>query len=519
MRDDTQDLRDVLRRVALRLGLGITLRHVVRGALAASAALFLWALLEAVVPLPFPLVPLVWGLGSGLAAAIPILLWRLRPSASITARVVDRRLRLGDRLSTAVELLGGPRPPAGLARLQVADAVEAARGVRPREAAPVRIPPEAWKVAAVSGALVLWMYFLSGWSLPGTPASYGLAAIHREGRALVEVGRWLEAVGRLQGLPETRRAAPRILDLGRRLETARIARQDALALLRDEGRRLQAIQETVEHRLSGAVLGGSPAPRETPRGSASRPSAGAVQGAVRRLESLTGQLRTGGADGSRQDLSERLRAMSETLDQMNAPAAARRKIADARRELERGHLTEAGAVLGDALQDLRGLERMLEDEQALGDARRQVQSSAERIAEGGGGGSPEVTMQGPSPSGPPPSAPGSNPAEMGSAEGSPPPGPHQGSLPGQGPGGSQGAPTGRLQGPHVLEHLPGVRGEGDSAARDLDAPGQPGASRLPAVRPPRDILQQVDAALSRGLLPPAYLTIVRKYFEALGGGR
>ncbi len=519
MRDETQDLREVLRRVALRLGLGITLRRVARGALALTAGLFLWALLGAVIPLPFPLVPLVWALGSGLAAAVPILLWRLRPPARIAARVVDRRLRLSDRLSTAAELLEGPRLPTGLARLQVADAVKAARGVRPREAAPVRIPRDAWKAAAVSGALVLWTSFLSGWSLPGTPASHGLAAIHREGRALVEIGRRLEAAGRAQGLPEARRAAPRILDLGRRLETARMARQEALGLLRDESRRLQAARETVEHRLSGAAPGGSRAPGETPRGSASRPSVGDVQGAARRLESLTGQLRTGAAGGSRQDLLQRLGALSESLDLMNAPTAARSKIVDARREMEGGHLTEAGAVLGDALQDLQRLERMLQDEQALGDARRQVQSSAERIAEGGGGGGPQVTAQGPSPSVPPPSAPGPNPVEMGSAEGPPPPGPNQGSLPGQGKGGSQGAPTGRLQGPRVLEHLSGLRGDGDSTARDLDAPGQPGASRLPAARPPRDVLQQIDTALSRGLLPPAYLTIVRKYFEALGGGR
>jgi hypothetical protein len=82
-----------------------------------------------------------------------------------------------------------------------------------------------------------------------------------------------------------------------------------------------------------------------------------------------------------------------------------------------------------------------------------------------------------------------------------------------------GAPTPRLGGSRVEEHLAGRQGEGTSTTRDLLAPGRAGVSQLAAQPVPADIAHQNDRALSRDPLPAAYLTIIRRYFETLGGQR
>lgn len=522
MTPEVRVLREVLGRVARRLGAEAAVRTLTRAAAAATTGLLVWALAALVVPVPFPLPAAAAGAVLVLAASSPVLVWRLRPSFAVAARAADRRLGLADRLGTAVDLLSRPGPIAGLGRLQISDAIEAARTVEARVVAPIRIPQEVWVAVAGCVLLALWAQFLQGWSLPGTPAARTLAVIHREGRALEAVGHRLDAVSRARGLPATRRAAPQLEELGRQLEAPRIGRQDAAAMLRDTGRQLAAAQETLERRLLAAfpTAPGAPDARRPTQPEADAQRLRALDEAVRQIRAVTGQLQPGGAPVDRADISRRLRALSESLDQMGAPPELRRNMAAARREAERGHLSAATSALGDALQDLEGVERMLGDEQALGEARRQVQQSSERIADSeslGGGESHQEAGQGP-PRATPPEAPGTNPVVAGSDEGPPPPpGPNQGSLPGQGTGGIVGSPMPRLEGARTPAHLSGIPGEGSSSLKEITAPGQAGVPRLPAGRPPAEVTHEIDRALSRDPLPPAYLDVIRRYFETLGG--
>jgi hypothetical protein len=445
----------------------------------------------------------------------------MRPPLLLAARTTDRRLGLADRLSTAVELLDGPSPGVGLARLQIADAVEVARGVVPRAAAPVPFPRGLWPAAACVGALLIWAHFLQGWSIPGWPAARNAAVIRNEGRALTAIARQLEAAARTQGLPEARRAAPDLQALGRQLSGPRVSRQSALELLADAGRQLQAAENRVARRLGGAGVRGTQSARD-PRLAPTSPADPRMDQAIREMESLTGELRGERNSSARQDLSKRLSALSDSLDEMNAPNSARQNLARARREVERDRLPAAASALGDALQDLTGLERMLGDEQALGDAHRQVQRSAERIARGGplGNSRARVTGQAQTEKAPPPTAPGPNPVAPGDETGTPPPpGPNQGSRPGQGKGPALGAPTQRLGGTRAEEHLTGKQGKGSSLTRDLFAPGRAGSPQLPTAPVPADVAHQNDRAVAQDQIPPEYLTVIRRYFQTLGGGR
>ncbi len=512
-------LHGMLNRVAFRVAVGGALRWTTRIAAALALAVLGWTLLTMIFPVPMPLRTVAVAAGVGLALVAAMLVWRLRPSLLAAARVDDRRLELADRLSTATELLAHGEPR-GLMRLQIADAIEVAQGVVPRLASPITIPREAWVALAAAAAVVCWAQFLAGWAIPGLPAARHLAVIHREGRTLFAIGRQLDASSRARGLPEARRAAPELLDLGQRLQAPRVTRQDALRLLQDAGQRLQSAQSRIERRLGGSRPRGSTGSRETRVPASSPVDSDRLHQTIKDIEALTGQLRSG-ASMPRDDIAQRLGTVSESLNQLNAPMSTRRDVANARRELLQGRAGSAAAALGDALQDLERLERMLGDDQALGEAKRQVEKSSERIARGGPlGAGLKVTEQSSAGSGPPPQAAGPNPVTPSPEEAlAPPPGPNPGSLPGEGRGGRSGAATQRLGGTRAEEHLTGRQGEGTAVTRDLLAPGRAGAPQLPVSRVPADVAHQNDRALTRDLLPPAYLTWIRRYFETLGNGR
>jgi hypothetical protein len=512
-------LRALLRRTALRLAVAAAVRGLARLSAALALGVLGWALASLIFPIPVPLRELAVCGAGGLLPAGAFLMWRRWPALPRAARIADARLGLADRLSTALELLDRHQALRGLARLQVADAAEAASGVRPRGAAPVRWPRELWVTLGSVAAIALWAQFLRGFAVPGMPAARTAAVIHFEGRSLSAVARRLESTSRARGLPEARRAAPGLRDLGQQLQGSRVTRSDALRLLQDAGRRLAAAQSRIERRL------GAPAPGTSGEPSAGRPpSAGPdstrLQQSLRELETLAGRLRAE-PGAPRDDIAQRLGEVARSLEQMNAPISTREALAAARRALDRGRPGAAAAALGDALQDVEGMDRMLSDEQAVGEARRQVEKSAERVAKGGPIGSDRRTEAQASPdSTSRPEAPGPNPPAQGPEDAAPPPpGPNQGSKPGQGRGGRMGPPAPRLGGTRVEQHLSGRQGEGTMITRELLAPGRAAATALPAVRVPTDVAHANDRALAQNPLPPAYRALVREYFRELERGR
>ncbi len=525
MMHEALELTALLRGIARRLATVATWQRLARGAAWTAGALVAWALATMVLPVPLPLGRVSLVLAALLLGAYPVILRLSWPTALDTARITDRRAGLQDRLSTAVELLAQSARPPGLARLQVADAVAAAQDLDPRRVAPLRAPREAGLVLAGGLALLLWSLFLSGWSLPATPAARALAVVHREGRSITEAGRRLEALGTSQALPEARRFGPQMRALGERLQGPRMDRERALGLVQDFNRQLGATQDLL-HRQLEASLPEVQAPGGGRRAPAASPSASGgdrlqrLNAAVREVRGLTGQLERGGQPVEPRMLSREMRALANSLEEMNAPVSTRQRVAQARREASQGHLSAAAGSMNEALQDLEGLERMAGDAQALGDARQSMQQAATRIAKSGplGAGSDARASETPSESTSSPQASGPNPPsidESGTAP--PPPGPNQGSLPGQGTGPQLGAAAPRLQGTHVPEHLGGTPGQGPSTMRLIVAPGQTGTSHVAARRLPASVAHELDQSVSEAPLPPAYVSLVRQYFQTQGG--
>jgi len=520
---EARELHRLLQPVVRRLAIAAAVRRLARAIAAAAAALLVWALVTAVIPIPFPLSRMLpWVALALVAGAVAAVCWR-RPPLLVAARVADRRAGLADRLGTAVDLLARIERPVGLVRLQIRDALSAAAGLEPRAVAPIRAPGDAWLAFALCLALAAWSWLGAGLAVPGTPAGRMAATIHREGRVLVDVGRRLDETGRAGHLPEALRTAPAVQGAGRRLEAPRVGWDDAMGQVREVVRQLQAAQDSVRRQIDEAM---SP-------GRAGRPGTGKPDSAAARradqaqrldaarlaMEDLAGALRQGTGTGmSADELARRLRALSESLDQLGAPPGVRAGVDRARRAAEGGQRGASSAALGEALQDLQGLERMLGDEQALGDARRQVQRSADRIAQAARGGGSAQSAEQPGPDTSSQAASGSNPPTPGADETTaPPPGPNQGSLPGRGTGGTMGAPTPRLGGTRTQSRLQGLPGPGSTHVREIVGPGRAAPVQHAAAPPPADIAHEIDRALSQDPLPPGYVTLIRRYFDSLGG--
>jgi hypothetical protein len=520
---DAQELHRLLRPVVRRLAITRAARLAVRGVIGAASALLLWGLVTTVVPAPFPLTQLALGSAAVLAIGTLAALRWSTPPALAAARVADRRAGLADRLGTAVDLLGRGGRPAGLSALQIRDALFSASRVDPRAVAPLRMPREGWVALGLCLALVVWAHVGAGLVIPGTPAGRMAAAIHREGRVLVDLGRRLNETGRSGRLPETLRAAPSVQEAGRRLEAPRVGWDNALGQVRDVVRQLQTAQDSVRRRINEAMTGArgdrpSPGrPGGEQAGGRQNNEAQRIEAARLSLEDLASALGPG-SGLSPEELARRLRALSESLDQMGAPPSVRGGVDRARRAADSGQRGASASAMAEALQDLQGIERMLGDEQALGDARRQVQQSADRIAQQArGGGTAQSAQQGP-PDTSRSSAPGSNPPAPGGDEtASAPPGPNQGSLPGRGTGPMLGAPTPRLGGTRTQSRLTGLPNPGTTQVREIVGPGRAAPAQHAAGRPPADVAHEIDRALTQDPLPPSYVTLVRRYFETLGG--
>jgi hypothetical protein len=520
---EARELDRLLRPILRRLTITAAARLLARAVVVTASALLAWALVAAVVPVPFPLLRFAPVLAGALILGAAVAMRWCRPPVLTAARIADRRGRLADRLGTAVDLLGRGGRPEGLRALQIRDALSAASLLEPRVAAPVRVPKDAWLALALFLALAAWVRFGAGLVIPGTPAGRMAASIHREGRVLVDLGRRLNETGRAGRLPETLRAAPAVQEAGRRLEAPRVGWDEALGQVREVVRELQAAQDNVRRRIDEAMRGGRAARTGAGTSNEGRSGAGPndeaqrIEAAQLALQGLAAALGPG-TGMSAEELARRLRALSESLDQMGAPPGVRAGVARAQRAAENGQRGASASAIADALQDLQGLERMLGDEQTLGDARRQAQQSAERIAQQArGGGNAQSAEQGP-PDNARPAAPGANPPTPGGEDATPPPpGPNQGSLAGRGTGGTLGAPTPRLGGTRTQSRLEGLPNPGTTQVREIVGPGRAAPAERAAGRPPADVAHEIDRALSQDPLPPSYLTLVRRYFETLGG--
>ena len=176
-------------------------------------------------------------------ATIIALFWPL--SSQVVSMSADTRLRLWDRLSTAMELSRRERPT-GMERAQVMDAVLRLGGLRLRRAYPVRTD-RATKVMLGCVAALLAVQFLP---IPPLLLSQRereeKAELRRQAARLEPVARKLEAEAKHKEDEEAQKVAQRLRKLARDLRLGRLDKKRALLELAELEKRLKALEDNIK---------------------------------------------------------------------------------------------------------------------------------------------------------------------------------------------------------------------------------------------------------------------------------
>ncbi len=479
----TRRIRRWIRRLQLAESLVWLPRGLIAGLLVAvgialGARLRPWLLPEQAASLALGAV----GLGGGLALAA-VWLWP-RPTARM-ARAFDRRFGLQERVSTALELIGGRIPmPEPLAEHQLNDALRAASGVNAAVWLPLRVRlAELIALAALAGLLAFLL-------LAPNPRADDLRAQQALEQALAEQAAELEAtireIERDESLSEAERAA-----LTEPLEATRetlrqpgVTQQEAVAALAEAGRSLEELSEGMlpdqrqAYEQAAEQLAGSSLTQPL-ADALSPPDLGSAAEATDDLAQALEESELSAAE--REDLAERLDAAAEQVEENN-PALAE-QLREAAEALREGDMEAAQEALREAARTLDQQQEQLENSplarQAEG-ARQQASESQRALAQSGRRVDAEAQPQ--AAQGAMPQQPGDQPGDQAGAE----TGQGQAAQEGEGEAqAGQGQPDGPPQGQvGAADGQPQGAGEGDPQASGEGQPGMggntgPGAEGAP----------------------------------------
>jgi hypothetical protein len=480
--DDLGELRALLARYRWRLGAELVCRFVARGVIVGGLLLVLasgltWLLELSVQPFVSWLALFVPPLT---AVALALANW---PSHAQTARTADRRLRLNERLGTAVELTSRPHDAVTgrFDRLQVRDAIERAR-----------VAPRTWSARGQLSrrelALALLVSLLSASSLllPLLP------------RPSFQPAAELPSVSDSAGMSEDRVVPPDVQDISS-VGAASVQEQPADADLATRVRAAQAQHQSLD-RLAQALGEVSAS-----QGAADAIQRGDFAEARNQLNSLAEE-----ADQLSDDAKKQL---ARALSSAASTAGADRQLADREKQ--------AAQALGRSnYVDQRQALRQLADQVERSGARTQSQSQMARDvgrlqqqASGNGQG------QSPSSAGAPSTGVQAQQG-VGAAGGQSPGGADAGEQGGVGAGtGSTdgvGAPAGRLatsgqlvEVPTKLSAGPGERPSNGSEDQVGANPGMGGSNVAEAAR----TQQTGQLTPERNLVPSEQRPVVRGYFR------
>lgn len=505
------DLRRTCRAAAIRLTLRRSLRYGMRATVIALAMGLGISLVSLVVPVD---IPLWWILGGALAIGSLVLLLTcaLQPTGIRAAsQLLDRQFALHERVSTALELISSSANSGPLQVRAVADAIRHLAEIDLRRAFPIRPPREAIGVLLLTGLVVLAQVGLSGISLPGTPAREVARRIQEEGNRLAQIAQTLQTRARAERLPQTRRSSQDVHDLGVGLQRDRLDRAGALARIADLVQQTQRLRREVTSRLEQAR------PRQQAQTSIP-PNAvrqDTLDRQIKQLRELNTRLKDDLSAADQQQVRQRLAAiMNQGLE---GPDEVQQNLQQARDQLQRGNVPQAGRAVGEALRNLEALRALTGEEAGLEAVQQQLQQSAARIGSGAtqpsarDGQQSSINQLPPSMSGPlAPSSEGTEPAPP------PPQGPHPGVLPGRGEIADKlGVPSPRLQGDKTPSSLRGESGQGEMSSSEVIAAARPGLSRLPLRPVAPTAVSDADRYMERASIPAHYRHLVRRYFERL----
>jgi len=383
-------INQVLERTARRRRIERALAGLWRGALAGAAVWLLTLLIYKFLPVP-PVALLAGGI-TGLAVALAGLVMGAWQTGSLmdTARWVDQRKKLDERVSTAIELARTSREGTWK-QLLLADAAKSVEKLDPREMLPLHLP------AAGRWALLL-LVMSAGLGFVPEYRSKSYVQKKKDEEVIRQTGRELAQLTRRSldtrapALEPTQKSLESVVELGDQLAKAQVTRSQALRDLASVTEKLK--QQTKDLAKNPALKTMERAARSSSKGaSASSPEL------QKQMESLQKQLGNGSPNpDALQKMKEDVQKAREAAKDMagkdaTAAEAAKDKMNQALADLakqakEMGlslpSLNEAIAALANSqidqvVKDLQVAEIDLEKMEAMAKSLEKMQLQAEQL--------------------------------------------------------------------------------------------------------------------------------------------
>jgi hypothetical protein len=340
----------VIRSSRRRLALGVFAAASARAALVLAAAFLLAAAAARVFSLGLPL----GRIAAGLALAAPLFgalaAIARRPSRLRTAAEVDRRLALGERVSSA--LLLGPAPGLPVEAAVVASALERLEGVDVRRAFPIGLPRDLPRAAVVVAVGALVAVFLPELGLLRESKAATDPQKHAESERAKEDAKKIESVRhrietqtRGKDLPEVAQALQEMQEAARRLETDAQDRKQELAKLSSLEDKLKERARSLPSldRLGQQMKDMAPQERtrDLERALASMAADKAEQALKKLAQEAVDAAKAGDAK-KLEDLSKELEKLAKAADAVPGLKDALEKLAKATGEKAQGKGEQAG---------------------------------------------------------------------------------------------------------------------------------------------------------------------------------
>lgn len=501
------------------------------------AATLLLVALGRIRPLAWPGVLALIGAGftlMGLLAALAYAWLRPRPEIAV-ARLLDRRLGLDERLSTALELMAGRHAvPAQILRAQLADTQAHLAAFEPALAFPLRRDRRWLALAGLLAAAILLGLFAPNPQLSVLEERAQTQALIEEQVAQLEQIRAEVLADEL--LPETPQGQELLQTLDELIATLQegdLSREEALAALSEAEQSLAALQDLAGRQTgtlnelaqtfsrfdSTAELAEALRQRDLARAAEALASAGnnlpsdpqSGQELAEALRQAAEIARQGGDAG----LADALEQAAGALEQAAAegdPQAARDALARAAEALQQAD----GAALAEALANIQAAREALA-QGGGGEGSGQGQEAGSEQGQGAGAGA--VAGQGESVGGSGREDPGPGAEGLTASEGAPDRmatdnGPNEGRTGAYEP---VYAPThlGGEGGPLVNPDAPDVEGGVPLGDATVDPNQDPGAALVPYNEVYGQYVDSAGQALDSSYIPLGMKGYIRQYFGAL----
>ncbi len=348
---ELQAIETALQKAGQRRRLERALNGLAHGALLGIALLVLALVIYKLLPLPAWLIPVSGALAVTLALGGMIRgAWRTM-SLLETARWVDERRTLKERLSTALEM-SGSRAPEDWKKLLIADAAEHARSLDPKTLIPLGFPRAA-RWALLVAVVAAGLGFVPAYrSKAHVQKQQDAANIKDVGKNLSELMR-RELVQKPPVLPPTEKSMQQVAEFGERLGTQNLTRSEAL-------RDLTSITEQLAKQEQELARNPGLKPLER----AARESGNGGSSAEQLRKQIDDLQKAMGNSAANADKLDKLAKDLEKLKQQaassagkdaNAGSASREQLAQSMADLAR-QAREAGASLESLEEAIKALE-------------------------------------------------------------------------------------------------------------------------------------------------------------------